>query len=166
MIPVLLRLPPVSGFLRGKPMNMPALISALLLMCTLSYAAPNAKPGGVPDQAQLARMIARFAPTRIQVDVSGLSAGNRQALAKLIEAARVLNDIYMQQLWAGDRAFYARLQNERTLGRLRFHYFWINKGPWDDLNDFKAFVPGVPARKPLGANFYPEDMTRQQFESW
>ncbi|HKU19590.1 MAG TPA: hypothetical protein VJQ50_01155 [Terriglobales bacterium] len=112
-------------------------------------------------------MSARFAPTRIQVDISGLSAGNRQALGKLIEAARILNNIYMRQLWSGNQALYARLQKERTpLGRARLHYFWINKSPWDDLNDFKAFIPGVPERKPLGGNFYPEDMTREQFESW
>jgi hypothetical protein len=112
-------------------------------------------------------MIARFAPTPVRVDTSGLSAGNRQALAKLIEAARILNDIYMQQLWSGNRDLYARLQKERSpLGRARLHLFWINKGPWDDLDAFKAFLPGVPRRKPLGANFYPEDMTREQFENW
>src|SRR5579864_3392264 len=148
-------------------MKMPVVLSALILMCATCLAAPGPRPSQVPDQAQLQKMIARFAPTRIQVDISGLSAGNRQALGKLIEAARVLNDIYMRQLWSGDQALYARLQKERApLGRARLHYFWINKGPWDDLNDFKAFIPGVPARKPPGANFYPEDMTREQFESW
>jgi len=136
-------------------------------MSTVSFAAPAAKPARVPDQAQLKKMVARFAPTRIQVDVSGLSVGNRQALPKLIEAARILNDIYMQQLWSGDPALYSRLRKERLpLGRARFHYFWINKSPWDDLNNFKAFLPAVPDRKPLGANFYPADMTREQFESW
>jgi len=148
-------------------MKMPVMRSAVLLMSTVSFAAPAAKPARVPDQAQLKKMVARFAPTLIQVDVSGLSVGNRQALPKLIEAARILNDIYMQQLWSGDPALYSRLRKERLpLGRARFHYFWINKSPWDDLNNFKAFLPAVPDRKPLGANFYPADMTREQFESW
>src|SRR5579864_7799447 len=143
-------------------MKMPVVLSALILMCATCLAAPGPRPSQVPDQVQLQKMIARFAPTRIQVDISGLSAGNRQALGKLIEAARVL-----RQLWSGDQALYARLQKERApLGRARLHYFWINKSPWDDLNDFKAFIPAVPARKPPGANFYPEDMTREQFESW
>ena len=148
-------------------MKMPAVLSALILMSATCLAVPAARPGQVPDRAQLEKMSARFAPTRIQVDISGLSAGNRQALGKLIEAARILNNIYMRQLWSGNQALYARLQKERTpLGRARLHYFWINKSPWDDLNDFKAFIPGVPERKPLGGNFYPEDMTREQFESW
>ncbi len=46
------------------------------------------------------------------------------------------------------------------------HYFWLNKGPWSDLDDHAAFLPGVPERKPLGANFYPEDMKREEFEAW
>jgi hypothetical protein len=149
-------------------MKMPVMaLTALLFMSTLTFAAPKRQTGNVPDRAQLEKMTARFAPTPIQADTAGLAAGNRQALTKLIEAARILNDIYMQQLWSGDRALYSRLRSERSpLGRARLHYFWINKSPWDDLNDFRAFVPGVPARKPLGANFYPEDMTRGQFESW
>ncbi|HEV2117169.1 MAG TPA: hypothetical protein VGR48_14150 [Terriglobales bacterium] len=148
-------------------MKMPVLASAFLLVCTPFLTGQTAKTVGVPGRAQLDKMIARFAPTPLRVDISGLSNGNRQALAKLIEAARILNGIYMQQLWSGDRDLYAKLQKERApLGRTRLHYFWINKSPWDDLNDFKAFIPGVPQRKPPGANFYPEDMTRAQFESW
>ena len=42
--------------------------------------------------------------------------------------------------------------------------FWINKGPWSDLDAHQAFMPGVPERKPLSANFYPEDMTKADFE--
>ena len=76
--------------------------------------------------------------------------------AKLVEAARVLNDIFMDQFWSGDRALYAKLQKDTTpLGKARLHYFWLNKGPWSDLDGHAAFIPGVPERKPLGANFYP-----------
>jgi hypothetical protein len=73
----------------------------------------------------------------------------------------------MQQMWEGNLALYARLQKDTTpLGKARLHYFWINKAPWSDLDDYKAFLPGVPPRKPLGANFYPESMTKEAFESW
>jgi hypothetical protein len=52
------------------------------------------------------------------------------------------------------------------LGQARARYFWLNKGPWADLDGHTAFIPGVPDRKPLGANFYPDDMTREEFEAW
>ena len=121
----------------------------------------------VPDLAQLEKMASRFAPTPLRVDTSTLSSGDRQALVKLIEAARILNDIFLQQMWDGNLALYARLQKDTTpLGKARLHYFWINKGPWSDIDEYKAFLPGVPPRKPLGANFYPENMTKDAFESW
>jgi hypothetical protein len=48
----------------------------------------------------------------------------------------------------------------------RLHYFWLNKGPWSELDDFKAFSPDIPVRKLAGANFYPDDMTQEEFEEW
>ncbi len=121
----------------------------------------------MPDLVQLQQMTARFAPVTLHYNQDSLSAGDRQALAKLTEAARVLNYVFMDQLWSGDRAMYAKLQKDQTpLGKARLHYFWLNKGPWSDLEGHTAFLPGAPERKPLGANFYPEDMTREEFESW
>lgn len=120
-----------------------------------------------PDQKELQAMAAQFAPTPIKVDLSTLSPNDKQALAKLIEAARILNHIFMQQYWSGDLALYEKLQQDSTpLGKARLHLFWIEKGPWDSLNGNKAFMPGVPAHKLLGANFYPEDVSKEQFESW
>jgi hypothetical protein len=121
----------------------------------------------VPDLAQLQKMTARFAPTELKVDISGLSDGDRKALAKLIEAARLIDPIFMQQYWSGDLALYAKLQKDASpLGKARLHYFWINKGPWSELDGNSAFIPGVPEHKLPGANFYPESMTKEQFESW
>ncbi|HZQ67150.1 MAG TPA: hypothetical protein VFA68_01420 [Terriglobales bacterium] len=112
-------------------------------------------------------MASRFAPTPLRVDTSKLSAGDKQALVKLIESARILNDIFMKQYWSGDIALYGKLQKDSTpLGKARLNYFWINKAPWSAIDKFTAFIPGVPPRKPEGANFYPEDMTKQEFESW
>lgn len=121
----------------------------------------------IPDLAQLEKMIARFAPTELRADISKLSPGDRQALAKLIEASRVLDDIFLSQLWSGDHALYARLRQDTTpLGKARLHLFWIEKGPWSSLDDGAAFLPGVPEKKLPGANFYPEDMARAEFEAW
>src|ERR1039457_7006443 len=121
----------------------------------------------MPDLNQLNRMSARFAPVTLNYDAAALSAGDRKALPKLVEAARVLNRLFLDQLWSGNRELYAKLLQDTTpLGKARLHYFWLNKGPWSDLDDHAAFVPGVPARKPRGANFYPPDMTREEFEAW
>jgi hypothetical protein len=120
-----------------------------------------------PDLSELERMAARFAPVELRVDTAQLSAPDRQALTKLIAAAHAIDDLFLTQYWRGNHDLYAKLRKDKTpLGKARLHYFWINKGPWSALDDHQAFLPDVPARKPLGANFYPEDMTRQQFEEW
>ena len=121
----------------------------------------------MPDLAQLKQMSARFAPVKLNTDTSALSAPDRQALGKLVDAARILNFVFMDQLWAGDRALYEKLQKDTSpLGKERLHYFWLNKGPWSDLDGHTAFLADVPERKPLGANFYPGDMSREEFEAW
>jgi hypothetical protein len=128
---------------------------------------PQEQKTTVPDLAHLRAMTARFAPTQIEVNTSKLNAGDRQALVKLIEAARILNHVFMQQYWSGDLALYSELQKDKSpLGGARLHYFWINKGPWSALDANKAFLPGVPAEKLPGSNFYPENMTKENFEQW
>ncbi|HZL69355.1 MAG TPA: hypothetical protein VFC29_18730 [Candidatus Limnocylindrales bacterium] len=121
----------------------------------------------VPDLAQLQKMTARFAPTALDVDISNLSEGDSKALVRLVEAARVIDDVYMTQYWSGDLALYAKLQKDTSpLGKARLHYFWVNKSPWSELDGSTAFIPGVPEHKLPGANFYPETMTKEQFENW
>lgn len=139
---------------------------AVLLLMTVSIA-QEPQTASVPDLNQLNQMAARFAPTPLQVDTANLSAGDKKALVKLIQAARIVNHIFMQQIWSGDLALYQKLQADKSpLGRARLHYFWINKNPWSEIDEHKAFLPNVPAKKPAGANFYPEDMTKEEFESW
>jgi hypothetical protein len=121
----------------------------------------------VADLQTLQTMTARYAPTPLNVDISGLSDGNRKALVKLVAAAQVVNDIFLKQLWQGNPALYEQLKKDETpLGKARLHYFWINKAPWSELDDYKAFLPDVPPRKPEGANFYPPDLKKADFEAW
>ncbi len=120
-----------------------------------------------PDLAELTRMIARYAPADLRVDASHLSPGDKEALAKLMEAARVVDDLFVTQLWSGNAKLRAKLQaDDSPLGKARLHYFELNKGPWSDLDAHAAFLPDVPAHKPAGANFYPEDLTRDEFDTW
>jgi hypothetical protein len=125
------------------------------------------KPAGpLPDAAQLTTMAARFAPVSIAADVSKLPPAERQALARLVEAARIMDPLFLRQSWAGNEAVLLQLLGDPTpLGQARLHYFLINKGPWSRLDHNAPFVPGVPA-KPEGANFYPAGATKEEVEAW
>ena len=127
----------------------------------------NRNAAKFPDAAQLKKMAARFAPTPLEVDTSGLSSSDQKALVKLIQASRLINDIFLTQLWSGNHGELTKLEKDKSeLGRARLHYFWINKGPWSEIDSHTTFAPGVPAKKLPGANFYPEDMTKAEFETW
>jgi len=111
-------------------------------------------------------MTARFAPTEIGADLSSLSAVDRHVLAKLIEASKIIDGLFLDQVWAGTAAMLLDLAKDQTpAGRARLHYFMINKGPWSRLDHDQPFVPGAPS-KPAGANFYPEDAPKADLERW
>lgn len=134
------------------------LVSTFIAMTALAAA---------PDLAELNRMIARYAPAEIRADATHLTPGDQKALQKLMEAARLVDDLFIAQLWSGNAALHKKLEEDQSpLGQARLHYFMLNKGPWSDLDDHAAFLPDVPPKKPAGANFYPEDLTRDEFETW
>ena len=134
---------------------------AACLLITMTLSAADAT---LPE---LQQMMAKFAPVDLRVDTSKLSIGDKAALAKLIEASRIVDRIFLEQMWAGNPALYEKLKQDHTeTGKARLEAFWLYKGPFNDLDDHKAFLPGVPARKPLGAGFYPQNMNKKQFETW
>src|SRR6185437_2587867 len=120
-----------------------------------------AQTSAAPGADQLKTMTARFAPVDLSADVSTLPANERQALAKLVEAAKVMDTLFLRQVWAGNETMLLDLlQDTSPLGRERLHAFMLNKGPWSRLDHFDPFVPGAP-NKPEQANFYPADATKE-----
>jgi len=140
--------------------RLPALLFLFVLPAARGAEAP------VPDEARLRAMTARFVPVDIGADVSGLPQGERRALVKMIEAARVLDGLYLRQVWAGNEALLLDLLADRSpLGEARLHAFMLDKGPWSSLDHGAPFLPGVPP-KPEGANFYPAGATKAEVEAW
>ena len=122
----------------------------------------------MPTVAELQRMTARFAPVDIGVDVSALPANERAALARLVDAARIMDAIFLRQVWGGNGAMLQQLSRDAVSSpdaAARLHYFLINKGPWDRLDHNRPFVAGAPP-KPPSANFYPEGATKEEVQRW
>ncbi|MBI5595652.1 MAG: hypothetical protein HY928_06120 [Elusimicrobia bacterium] len=137
------------------------------LLVVLSALAPaRALPTDFPDAAALAGRQARFAPVDIGADISKLGAGDRAALKRLIEAARVMDGLFLRQTWDAAPQWLLRLaEDDSALGRARLRYFLTEKGPWDRQDHDSPFIPGAPA-KPEQANFYPLDATKAEVEAW
>lgn len=152
---------------------MKKLLAPLVLCAAIGAAFTNAAYAEPATTAQLTAMAKRFAPAELKADTSKLSKGDRAAMAKLIEAARIIDTLQLRQRWAGNEALWAALQKDNSeLGRARQNAFWLNKGPWSSLDDNGSFMPAeyagikIPAKKPLGANFYPENASKEALEGW
>jgi hypothetical protein len=141
-------------------------LGGLLLVAAATCVVLTAQERQMPTAPELQRMAARFVPTEITADVSHLSPNDRRVLAKLVEASKMIDALFLRQVWSGNDAMLLDLVNDQTSeGRARLHYFLINKGPWDRLDHYRIFVPGAP-KKPEGANFYPEGATKAEVERW
>ena len=101
-----------------------------------------------------------YSTFRLTADLGHLSENQRNMIPLLIEAAKIMDGLFWQQAY-GDRE--ALLEGIQDPKKRRFAE--INYGPWDRLDGNQPFVEGYGA-KPPGARFYPEDMTREEFEAW
>ena len=119
-----------------------------------------------PESKKLEAMAARFAPVELTADISTLPPNERQALAKLVEAAKVFDALFLRQVWEGNETMLLDLARDNSpLGQARRHYFLINKGPWSRLDHNEAFIAGAPP-KPPQANFYPAGAKKEEVEAW
>jgi Peptidase family M49 len=146
-------------------MTLRALAVAAGVVSTIAIAV-RAQERTVPDTARLQQMAARFAPTDIGADLSKLSTADKRVLGKLVAASKIMDALFLRQVWAGNEAMLLDLVRDQSpVGRARLHYFMINKGPWSRLDHNQPFVPGAPP-KPEGANYYPPNATKAEVERW
>ena len=139
---------------------------AMAFVCASAYSSPA-------TIADLNKMSQRYAPVALTADTSKLSAGDKRAIVKLIEAAKIIDVLQLRQRWSGNEALWAALKKDTTpLGKARLDYFWLNKGPWSILDDHQSFLPAqigaikIPAKKPEGGSFYPDDASKAQLDTW
>jgi hypothetical protein len=136
--------------------------------CSRTSTPPPAQQASTTDPMlqKIQSMTARFAPVDLSADLSTMPANEQQALAKLVEAGRMFDALYLRQVWEGNDSMLAELAADDTpLGRARLHYFLLNKGPWSRLDHNEPFVDGAPPKPPQG-NFYPAGATKAEVEAW
>jgi hypothetical protein len=135
---------------------------ALVLSCAPPQEGPATQVGEEPD---VGARLARFAPTELRADLSGLEEADRQVLAELVTAARMMDEIFLRQVWSGNPEIRARLATlEGPDAETARAYFEVNFGPWDRLDEMEPFVGNRP--HPPGAGFYPDDMDKEEFRTW
>ena len=102
--------------------------------------------------------LSKYVKVKLNSDLSSLTANERKMLPILVDAANKMNDLFWYEAYGDCDALLNDIKDEDTK-----RYVKINYGPWDRLNGNKPFINGI-GDKPTGANYYPKDMTKEEFE--
>jgi hypothetical protein len=137
-----------------------AVIVILEAGCTEQTPSGSAVTGGDTAVASdIASRIAKYTPVALTADTATLTANERQMLSLLIDAAKEMDPIYWEQAYGSRDSLLAGISDSLTR-----RFADMNYGPWDRLDNYAPFVPGV-GRRPEGASLYPHDITKQEFDS-
>lgn len=139
-----------------KNIGIIVVLAALLLNCNTN----QRKTDTMQENQDIKQKAEEFASFKLTTDLSLLTENERQMLPLLLEAAQIMDDIFWLEAFGIKDELFSVEQNE-----FMEKFISINYGPWERLNNNQPFVPGFDA-KPAGANFYPVDMTNEEFEAW
>ena len=138
------------------------LVAGLLLTaCGGGEVAPESEANqeDSAETSDIDRRLAKYTEVRLTSDLSALTDSEKKMIPLLVEAAEAMDEGFWQQAY-GDREALMNSLGDEKLKR----YATINYGPWDRLEGNAPFVPDV-GPKPEGANFYPQDMTKEELEA-
>ena len=133
-----------------------SLLISLSLFAFIACSVPQEKTEAEPVLGEKAGM---YTSVRLTTDLADLSDNQKLMIRLLIEVAEVMDGIFWQQAYGDKEAFLDAIAHDELKDFAK-----INYGPWDRLNNNEPFIEGVGA-KPAGANFYPTDMTKEEFEA-
>ena len=142
---------------------------ALGLVACNRQEAPEAPARMVPaadvTESKMDKMIAKFVPTDISYDEGLLTEREQKVVAELYAASKIMDELFLQQAYAGNEELREELTKDSSPEAAKTRqYFDIMFGPFDRLDHSKPFM-GTKTR-PAGANFYPEDMSKEEFAAW
>ncbi|SNR47596.1 Peptidase family M49 [Lutibacter agarilyticus] len=112
------------------------------------------------NQQTMADNINKYVSFKLTADLSGLTENELKMLPILIKAADKMNELFWHEAYGDKNELLAKISDEDIK-----KYVDINYGPWDRLNGNVSFVEGIE-EKPLGANYYPSDMSKEEFEKF
>jgi hypothetical protein len=136
------------------------IIGLFLIPFLFNQCNSNKKDDSKQLQTKIDKLLTNYADVKLEADLSALSENQKKMIPLLIEAAKLIDEIY----WAQTCNKKDEILNSINDPKVK-KYFMINYGPWDRLGGMEPFVDGVGER-PDGANFYPKSMSYQEFDEF
>ena len=136
---------------------------ALIMAVTTSCKQKSGSDKSTNDTTAMSEMqknVNDYAVVKLSTDMSKLTEKEKQMIPILLEVAQIMDDIFWEQTFGDKNALIDTIKDPYTK-----QFVAINYGPWDRLGGNLPFVAGI-GEKPKGANFYPKDMTKEEFEKW
>lgn len=115
--------------------------------------------GAVEQKDPMQAKLDKYVSVKLEADLSHLSENQKKMIPILIEAGEIMNELFWFEAYGDKEALLAGIEDEAMR-----QFAEINYGPWDRLDGNAPFVPGV-GEKPAGANYYPPDMTKEEFQT-
>ncbi|MDD2635891.1 MAG: Zn-dependent hydrolase [Bacteroidales bacterium] len=112
------------------------------------------------ELTEMQKLVNNYAEVELTADLNHLSSNQKEMLKKLIEVADIMEELFWKDAIGDKQSFLDEIQDDDAK-----QYARINYGPWDRLNGNEPFIEEFGA-KPLGANYYPQDITEEEFEEF
>lgn len=132
----------------------------IALALLASSCQPTTETAEEPVKSEMQMKLDEFAEFTLTTDMTKLSDKEKEMIPILIEVAKIMDGLFWKEAYGDKEALLASLEDEAARG-----FAMINYGPWDRLRDNESFIEGV-GTKPRGANYYPADMTKEEFEAF
>ncbi|MCK9203474.1 MAG: Zn-dependent hydrolase [Bacteroidales bacterium] len=113
-----------------------------------------------PQDSIMKAKVSEFVMVKLKSDLTKLSDKEKKMIPILIDVGKIMDDLYWQQVIMEKKKFMDSISDPFVK-----RFADINYGPWERLNNNQPFVKGY-GKKPAGANFYPRNMTKVEFEKW
>ncbi|MCX6267691.1 MAG: Zn-dependent hydrolase, partial [Bacteroidetes bacterium] len=144
-----------------KMITILAVFGSMLFMISSCHNQSEKNTATLSSEDSLMKLkTAEFFTVKLTTDLTKLTDKEKQMIPLLIDAAKIMDDLYWEQVIGDKQKFLDSIPDA-----LVKKFALINYGPWERLNGNKSFVKGF-GEKPAGANMYPTDMTKEEFEKW
>jgi len=136
------------------------IISSVVFLSLCTPKKEEQKEESAAPESKIEMKLKEYARVPLTADMSMLTDNQKKMIPILIEAAKIMDDLFWQEAYGNKEELLGNIKDEATR-----EYVKINYGPWDRLSDNEPFVEGF-GEKPAGAQFYPKDITKEEFEAF
>ena len=135
-------------------------LTIIAAVALIASACSNAPKQPVVEQQPQPKLIDKYAQYTLTTDISHLSENEKEMLPLLFEAADIMDQLFWMENYGDKDELMAKISDPDVQ-----RFACITYGPWDGLDGNKPFVEGI-GEKPAGAQFYPQDMTEEEWNAF